>query len=150
MAAGCAAGSPLRQTVEVHVHLDPVGSVPLGLLLVVGHETGVIYEHLSSVGSGQEGYLVPLGGPDEAAPFARFFAVGADGQGAPGPVSRWRNGERLELRSLVAGVTWWEVHEDGASPQPLTLDDTRLDQVTAGWVPVHTPEGPGVLVIGSA
>ena len=56
--------------------------------------------------------------------------------------------ERLaQLRDLVGSVPFW-THDDGGADvrAPLELDESRLGELAEAWVPVRTPDGPGVLM----
>ena len=50
-----------------------------------------------------------------------------------------------DLRRAVAQVRM-DSSEGGPSEVPLILDESRLDEVDEAWVPVTSPDGPGVLI----
>lgn len=54
------------------------------------------------------------------------------------------------LRIAVAEFAAYDSSDRAASdqlwPVPLALDESRLGEVDEAWVPVVTPDGPGVLV----
>jgi hypothetical protein len=142
------------------VLLDPDGTwVPRWLVVVVTAPTGVAYQQqCAGTANDQrevEGFLVPLGGlkvtPEsgmiEPTEFEAVFHEGracvwAAANNALPPA-------RLErLRHLVADVPYWTVGSDGESDArgALELDDSRLSELTEAWVPVRTPDGPGILM----
>ncbi|MGW2646638.1 DUF6210 family protein [Streptomyces sp. NPDC001393] len=50
------------------------------------------------------------------------------------------------LRAAVASHVYGSANRDDLFPTPLALDESRLADVDEAWVPVVTPDGPGVLV----
>lgn len=57
--------------------------------------------------------------------------------------------DRLEaLRSLIKAIPYWrcEVAGPAASKFPLRIDEARIDEIAEAWIPVETPDGPGVLL----
>lgn len=140
------------------VYLDPDGTCPEWLVLVVRHETGVIYgTQCAGVATDQrfiEGYLVPNGGSkydvDEGGIQIRSLQeVFHEQEGC-----RWNwTGRALPperfalLRKLVEGIAYWCCSLDGQDrKQPLRIDTARLVQLAEAWIPVETPDGPGVLL----
>lgn len=125
--------------------------------VVVAAPTGVVYEQqcggVSSELCKLEGYLVPLGGAMREAGAgmidpAKFTQVFHHGEhcvygecGAPLEADRLQR-----LRRLVADIPFWTT--DGAKDirQNLSLDEARLAELAEAWVPVQTPDGPGVLL----
>lgn len=142
-----------------YVFVDPDGTWPSWMLVVVMAPTGVVYQQQCA---GQvcdqrdmEGFLVPIGGykldADEGLidPDA-FTAVFHDGDGC-----RWGSGynalpaERLAaLRQLVAALPYWSFGSRGETTArgALAIDESRLGDLTEAWVPVVTLDGPGVLI----
>jgi hypothetical protein len=57
-----------------------------------------------------------------------------------------------QLRSLVAAIPYWMTSERGDDDErgQLLLDDARRAEIVEAWVPVVTPEGPGILTSLSA
>ncbi|MEV4998514.1 DUF6210 family protein [Streptomyces niveus] len=130
------------------VFIDPDGTGGDWTHVVVEAPTGVFYQQEYGGTSGQqgqvEGYLVPMsvesGAMDAlAAVFEPFRGRGAGGHA-------WAGAELDALREAVGAVRFWSC--DGASdtPHPLRLDETRMPEADEAWLPVQTPEGPGLLV----
>lgn len=131
----------------------------LRLCVVIAAETAVIYQHQyggTACMQGQvEGYLlpvhgVPAGDCDEAvAMLLEIFEHDLGGAG-------WRGGAlpgqlMTRLRGAVEKIA---VEESGQTAgdllsreqKPLLLDESRLGELDEAWVPVVTPDGPGLLV----
>ncbi|MFF4568960.1 DUF6210 family protein [Streptomyces sp. NPDC001410] len=133
-----------------HIFLDPDGSgTDQGwAFLIVAAKTGVVYEvqggGVGCVQYAQEGYLIPLFGRGLDEELKEIFVGELKGQGArqlDWPV------ELLDrLRGAVAFHVYGSANRDDLFPTPLALDETRLAEVDEAWVPVVTPDGPGVLV----
>jgi hypothetical protein len=138
------------------VFLDPDGTAPIGLAVILHHATGVHYAHQCGGNvcedRSAEGYLVPCPEVDFAADeprahvpslladfFLRSFANG-------GPA--WTRPLMFELASIVAQVVFWNpvVVDAGTERTYLQLDTTRIAECVEGWVPVRTAAGDGVLV----
>lgn len=151
---------------RIIVEIDPDGTDPNALLVVVQAPTGIFYNHqCRGVANDQryvEGYLVPVAtGVDgatrvDAGAFISPFHSGNTCIGHSSPL----DSERLDrLRRLVGGVAFWPSAvgsvRDGSLevpkfevrlPRSLTLDEARLGEVCEGWTPVLTPDGPGILL----
>lgn len=140
-----------------YVYLDPDGSAPPWLTVVVRRDTNVVYgTQCAGLACEQrmvEGYLVPVGGwkadVDEGeitlAPFTDVFHVdGACRYGwcgkdlPPADLNR--------LRRLVREVPFWHSTLGANRPDELKLDETHLSQIVEAWIPVVTPYGRGVLL----
>lgn len=76
------------------------------------------------------------------APAEVFAAV--RGGGAEGHA--WAGQELDALRAAVGAVRFWACDGAAETPHPLRLDESRLTEAANGWLPVGTPEGPGLLV----
>jgi hypothetical protein len=140
------------------VFLDPDGSWAPWLLLVIKAPTGVVYEN-QCAGTGTdhrlvEGYIVPVGGPwvnpnEGAIDIKALTAVFHEGKAC---VWSWKGNDipqdRLDvLQKLVESIPYWECSATGDDRRlALKLDQTRLFEVAEGWIPIITPDGPGVLV----
>jgi hypothetical protein len=147
------------------VFLDPDGTLPQLLGVIIAHPTGVQYEQqcagTETALRQLEGYFVPLGGlrfvPEEGLvdPTA-LTAVFHRGEGCVWGGEPWKlppntsrlPPERLEqLRSVVEAIPYWAHAEAGTEQRGrLRLDETRLGELVEAWVPVLTPDGRGVLV----
>lgn len=58
----------------------------------------------------------------------------------------WTDEELARLRELVADVTFWACDGRNEKPGSLRLDEDRLAEADEAWLPVTTPDGPGVLL----
>ncbi|MFL6054530.1 MAG: DUF6210 family protein [Actinoallomurus sp.] len=50
------------------------------------------------------------------------------------------------LRAMVEEILFWAYDGIDEEPHPLRLDDGRISDVDEAWMPVLTPDGPGVLM----
>jgi hypothetical protein len=138
------------------VYLDPDGTLPEWIGMVVRCETGVVYgSQCAGVAIEQrliEGYFVPIGG---------LKYSGDDGQIKVGlfreifherDTCEWKwtgrelPAERLaRLKNLVSTIPYWRPELDGVDQKfPVRLDATRVEQLAEAWLPILTPDGPGV------
>jgi hypothetical protein len=132
------------------VFLDPDGTSDLGLILLVLAPTGVEYQTQAAglltkplVG---EGFLIPLGRRDLEARLMRFFQSEFQDH-SYAPVAVWTEDRLRRLDSLVGEIPVWETRRDGGDARHhLTLDRTRIDDLTEAWIPVLSPYGPAVLL----
>jgi len=141
------------------VFIDPDGTLPDWLILVVRHTTGVVYATqcagLSVEQRLVEGYIVLLGGAQfdvdagsiAVDPLRQVFHEegncqwGWTGAGLPP--------ERLAtLRRLIEAIPWWRCELAGSpeSKTRLRIDAERADEIAEAWLPVETPDGAGVLL----
>jgi len=140
------------------VYLDPDGTSLDWLAVVVRRETGVVYgTQCAGVATQQrfvEGYLVPLGGfkndvDDGRIDFASFTEIfhedgackwGWTGQAVP-------RDRMARLTKALGELPFWRCSLDGQdSKHPLRLDRVRIGELAEAWIPVETPDGPGVLL----
>lgn len=139
------------------VFLDPDGTLPLWLGVVVRAETGVVYSaQCGGVSTEQrliEGYFVPLGG-------AKFDVDRGDVELDPLSVVfhrddncqwTWRGADlpkdRLSaLGLLVEEICYWGSAEGHDLRSKLQIDHSRISELAEAWIPVLTPNGPGVLL----
>ncbi|MGA5819691.1 DUF6210 family protein [Kitasatospora sp. NPDC094028] len=126
------------------VSLDPDGLARSGgLHVVVEAGTGVFYRHryggTACLQGRVEGFLVPVCrpvcGPDPRDGLRELFE---------GP--RGADDRHGRLRALVAGVVYWACDGQAEEPHGLRVDESRAGEIDEAWVPVLTPDGPGVLV----
>ncbi len=150
------------RSVQRYVLLDPDGTWKAGwIAVIVEHRSGVTYEnqctgHATEVRSA-EGYLVPLDGlkrntelglVDSGELRAPFHA---DGGCAYGSVRGSLPPSRQEaLTAAIQQIPYWhrESHQpDGEELRGcLQIDTRRVEEMSEAWVPVMTPDGPGILV----
>lgn len=140
------------------VYLDPDGTAPEWLTLVMRSDTGVVYgTQCAGLATEQrfvEGYLVLLGGskynlddgPIDVPALRDVFHEGdACKWGWAGSVLP--SERQAQLSRLVEGIPYWQcdMHEPGRK-YSISLDTARLAEVAEAWIPVRTPDGPGVLL----
>lgn len=134
-----------------YVFLNPDGTEDIQLHVIVNAPTGVIYAHqcggLSTEQRTTEGYLIPLGGSQIAERLSRFFKDEFKGYSFP-PHAHWTADRKAKLSDLISEIPCWLTSEknDNDRRDFLMLNEMWFDECTEGWVPVHTPYGPGVLV----
>ncbi|HTX76289.1 MAG TPA: DUF6210 family protein [Terracidiphilus sp.] len=137
------------------VEIDPDGTLPEEwMAAVIRHPSGVVYIHQSNGLACQqrmvEGCLVMLGGTsfdvDKAPTRSRELTAAFH----EGNACRWEwAGERIprnrieQLSKLVRQIGFWS-YEHGLGH--LELDLARRDEIAEAWIPVLTPDGPGVLI----
>ncbi|MFJ1758646.1 DUF6210 family protein [Kitasatospora sp. NPDC088134] len=130
-----------------YVFLDPdsSGAGQGWVFAVVAADTGVVYQ---TQGGGygcvqyqQEGYLVPLPARNPDDELRALFTGALKGQGARG--LDWPPALLDRLRTAVAAHRYGAPGTPGV---PLALDESRLPEADEAWLPVLTPDGPGVLV----
>ncbi|GAA2829759.1 hypothetical protein GCM10010441_62840 [Kitasatospora paracochleata] len=131
------------------VFLDPDGMSAGGwLYVVVEAKTGVFYQQQyggTACRQGQvEGFLVPLFGPDELDALRELFEKHFRGAGTWN--YGWRDDERDRLREIIGALRYWVCDGTTEEPHALQLDEGRIRKTDEAWVPVITPDGPGVLV----
>ncbi|REE96397.1 DUF6210 family protein [Thermomonospora umbrina] len=130
------------------VFIDPDGTDDRWLYVVAEAPTGVIYQQQyggTACRQGEvEGYLVPVTAPDALDGLRVLFERDLRGAGARD--HRWADEQLAGVRRLVGGVPYWTGDGDTEEPHPLRLDESRVADLDEAWVPVLTPDGPGVLV----
>ncbi len=147
------------------VMIDPDGTSNSYTGVIIQFPTRVIYEQqCAGTDCDQrsvEGYYVPLGGcrfdPEHGridfeslrAPFHDGDACYFGGKLIPASPNTCKlPPERLtQLRAAVESITYW-VSEANTEAQPRTrlrIDDSRLAELVEAWVPILTPDGPGIL-----
>ncbi|MGY0460329.1 DUF6210 family protein [Kitasatospora sp. cg17-2] len=131
------------------VFLDPDGMSAGGwLYVVVEAKTGICYQQQyggTACRQGQvEGFLVPLFGPDELDTLRELFEK--DFRGAGTWNYGWPDDERDTLREIIGAIRYWASDGTTEEPHALQLDESRVRETDEAWVPVITPDGPGVLV----
>ncbi|MFJ5924763.1 DUF6210 family protein [Kitasatospora sp. NPDC092948] len=133
-----------------YIFLDPdsIGSDQGWMFVIVAAPTGVIYQNqgggFGCIQYQQEGYLIPLFGPDLDRDLKDIFVGELKGQG-----SRrfdWPADLLDRLRAAVGYYVYGSANREALFPVPLVLDESRLAEVDEAWVPVVTPDGPGILV----
>lgn len=132
-----------------HVFLDPDGTWDDDWMYVVIEErTGVVYQTQyggTACRKGEvEGFLVPVTARPALAALRELFEVEFRGSGTWRHA--WSDDERERLRRIVSGVGYWMSDGTTDTPQHTRLDESRMDDVDEAWVPVLTPDGPGMLL----
>lgn len=133
-----------------YVFLDPDGMAggTGWMYVVVRAQTGVFYQQQyggTACRQGQvEGFLVPVFAPGSLEQLRELFEGHFRGAGTWN--YRWQDEEVDSLRKPVEGIRYWACDALNATPYPLRLDEQHLRDADEAWVPVLTPDGPGVLV----
>ncbi|ANP55210.1 hypothetical protein J2Z21_003289 [Streptomyces griseochromogenes] len=127
---------------------DGTGADQGWAFVVVAAETGVVYQAqgggFGCVQYAQEGYLIPLFGQGLDDELKEIFVGELKGRGSRG--MDWPEELLGRLRAAVAFHVHGSTNRNDLFPAPLTLDESRLAEVDEAWVPVLTPDGPGVLI----
>jgi Family of unknown function (DUF6210) len=133
-----------------YVFLDPDG-VAGGtgwVYVVVRAQTSVFYQQQyggTACREGQvEGFLVPVRGPVGLAQLRGLFEQHFRGAGTWN--YQWRDDELDRLRNGVEGICYWQCDGATETPSALQLDEQQLADADEAWIPVLTPDGPGILV----
>lgn len=131
-----------------YVVIDPDGTMPQYLAVIVRHPTGVIYRHQCAGTATEEreveGYLIPLSGGHDTVgattcqALTEVFHAGRGCTWGPPLEANW---PRLE--DIVQTIPFW--NEDD-QPTRLRLDLARIKEACEAWVPVITTEGDGILI----
>jgi hypothetical protein len=133
-----------------YVLLDPDGMADgTGwLYVVVRAQTGVFYRQQyggTACRQGEvQGFLVPVLGPASFVQLRELFEGYFGGAGTRN--HRWRDKEIESLRKPVRAISYWACDALHATPHPLQLDEQHLSDADEAWIPVLTPDGPGILV----
>ncbi|MFY1654013.1 DUF6210 family protein [Solwaraspora sp. WMMB762] len=130
------------------VFLDPDGTAGMWIHLVVEARTGVVYQQQyggTACRQGQvEGFLVPMADEDALDALRELFEK--DFRGAGTRNRAWSEPERSRLRRIIGGITYWACDRHSQEPHALQLDESRMHEADEAWIPVTTPDGPGMLV----
>jgi hypothetical protein len=125
-----------------------MGAATGWLYVVVRASTGVFYQQQyggTACRQGQvEGFLVPVLGPLGLGRLRELFEGHFKGAGTWN--HQWSREELDNLREAVRGIRYWECDGLNERPHPLQLDEERLTDADEAWIPVLTPDGPGILV----
>jgi hypothetical protein len=133
-----------------YVVLDPDGMAggTGWLYVVVRAQTSVFYQQQyggTACRHGQaEGFLVPVHGPESLSQLRELFEAHFRGAGTWN--YQWGDEEAGSLRKAIEGIRYWAGDALSAMPHPLQLDEQQLSDADEAWVPVLTPDGPGILV----
>jgi hypothetical protein len=134
-----------------HVFLDPDGTSPRGLLLLVEAPTGVIYEqqcggHANELMS-LEGFLIPLGAQAGADTMYEWFQKTFRGQCHKGG-NHWNAEHTQQLQALIGRIPCWYHNKQRKDERHfLQLDMARLGDCLEAWIPVISPYGHGILTL---
>lgn len=139
----------LSMSTRRFVYLDPDGGAgDEWLCVVVEAKTGVFYQQQcggTACRRGQvEGYLVPLFGPDGLDALRGLFERHFRGAGTWN--HEWSDDERARLRESIAIIGYWACDGSEEELTVLRLDESRIREADEAWIPVITPDGPGLLV----
>jgi len=111
-------------------------------------DTGIRYSHRTSgvrcLSRSMDGYYVPVFNRETLACLRSLFEEEREGQGArQGPEVLTPYRERI--RDAVSQVRM-DSSVGGPGEVPLQLDYSRFGEADEAWIPVVTPNGPGVLI----
>ena len=131
------------------IFIDPDGTQKDYFGVIVRHATGVVYVQQCGCTSTQEreaeGYFVPVfpGGAGDGAG-SRFPAdltalFHKDGIGNSTGITA---DKKIRLAEILEKIPWWDLDEKQTH---LRLDEERLSDAIEAWVPILTPDGPGIL-----
>jgi hypothetical protein len=131
-----------------NVLIDPDGTGPGWTFVVMRWPTGVFYQHQyggTACRQGElEGYLVPVNGTQARPVFDAVFVSTLRRVGSWG---RRLEPELLdEVRRAVGSIRFWPDAQGSPTHQQLQVDESALDELDEGWIPVLTSDGPGVLL----
>jgi hypothetical protein len=148
-----------------YIFLDPDGTQDFGLLVIVAAPTGVVYTHQCSgvytLQREAEGSVVPVGGPAAAKALLGFFwrrfrdnPPYREPGGALDPRDEWTPDALARLKALVSEIFLWKTHPDSAEAEDdraaISLDRSRLDELTEAWIPILTVYGSGILAFANS
>lgn len=130
------------------VTLDQDGTADGWLHVVVKAQTGVSYQqqydgHMCRQGR-VEGFLVPVFGPDGLTALRNLFERDLAGAGTWN--HSWPDDERERLRGIIESIPYWASDGHTEELHALRLDESRISDTDEAWVPVITPDGPGLLL----
>jgi hypothetical protein len=139
------------------VFLDPDGSGGDVFGVIVQRATGVAYgtqcEGLRNDERYMEGFFVPVSGsmfnPEEGRiNVERLRSAFHMGDLCLHGSDHFEPSDYVgSLRHAVSSIPFWYIDAKGETQRvQLELDASRLDEAVEAWVPVLTPQGPGVLV----
>lgn len=140
---------PWWQSGPVHiVWIDPDGYPWMAVL--VPAPTGVAYRHqyggTACLHGEVEGYYVPLWSRDAFSQLRVLFEETLGGAGTS-PRFVWSSEVANQLRDAVSRVLMAPSEGEFSPPaEALTLGENRLTEANEAWLPVTTPDRPGVLI----
>ncbi len=120
---------------------------PPWIAVIVEALTGVIYENQTGgvrcLPRRMEGYYVPVHVEQGLQRLRHAFEVSLGGSGTTQlglPVDVLE-----EVRAAVSMLIMMSSTRPGNPEMPISVDDSRLNEIDEAWVPVTTPDGPGIL-----
>jgi hypothetical protein len=132
------------------VFIDPDGTMPDWMYVVVSRDTGVWYQQQfggTATRQGRvQGYLVPVVGPHARQLLDDLFVRDLRGTGLWGGSRKPDDALIERVRDIVQGIQCANSEPDVWELQELRLDDSRLAEIDEAWLPVVSPDGPGVLL----
>jgi hypothetical protein len=138
-----------------HIVLDPDGTQPIGLVIIVEAHTGVTYEQQCGGYCNEErtieGFLIPVGGlPATQGIYAWFWST-FKGHCYYASGNPWTPETVNQLQALIAEIPCWH-SERGCESElhHLQLDIGRMSECIEAWIPVLTPYGRGILTLDNS
>jgi hypothetical protein len=119
---------------------------PPWIAVIVEASTGVTYENQTGgtrcLPRWVEGYYIPVFVEEGLQALRHAFEVGLGGSGT----HRGLPADVLaEVRSAVSLLVMMSSIRPGQPEMRMELDESRFDEIDEAWVPVTTPDGPGIL-----
>jgi Family of unknown function (DUF6210) len=119
---------------------------PPWIAVIVEGPTGVIYENQTGgtacLPRRVEGYYVPVYIEEGLQALRAAFEVSLGGSGT----HRGLPSDVLEeVRTAVPLLVMMSSTRSGHPEMRVALDEARLNEIDEAWVPVTTPDGPGIL-----
>jgi len=143
-------GSATSITTMPNVIINPSGFLLYPWMAVlVRARTGVTYSHqtggVACIPRQSEGYYVPVFDQIAHDSLRSIFEVTLEGAGTSQRAVHWEGSLLERLREAVALVRM-DGSVGGPAEVALVLDESQLHEVDEAWVPVTSPDGPGILL----
>jgi hypothetical protein len=134
-----------------YIFLNPDETIALGLLLIVKAPTGIIYAQqcggFATIAMSTEGFLIPVGGEDEAKIIFDWFWEKFKGH-CYQRQNAWTSELVTELGNLVGKIPCWFTTSNGDDQRHfLELDTSKMDECIEAWIPVNSPYGSAILTL---
>ena len=138
---------------DILLDSDGTLGINLGVLVLIEAPTGIVYHQqcggLATLDKKQEGFIIPVGGPDIARPIFEWFESVFKGHCYQGR-SDWTEDRVMQLRALIEALPIWYQNKEESHRTFLQLDEGRMDECCEAWIPVRTPYGPGIVLLANS